>query len=179
MLSSNWGIVKQVHLRIPCELLRSGGCIVDCPSAEDVDIARTRHLCGLMKDATVLMLVLSTAPLGHSLRTLLEKSGFLQSVQDDATKQLVVVVPGDKFIKFLEKEKREDWEIRHQKEKIELLRKSLIKCSRAQEKLVAVSSFLEDSGRFKFFHFYRYRNILSSLYLPDKISLGAGTRKGA
>lgn len=127
---------------------------------DDADIARTRHLCGWMKESTCLLVMLSSAPMGHALRTLLEKSGYLHSVQEDATKQLAVVVPGDKFIKFMDKEKREDWEAQHKKEKVDTLRKSLIKCSRAQEKRNAVTAFIETSGRFKFFHFYRYALLL-------------------
>jgi hypothetical protein len=151
----HWGIVKHVSLHVPCELLRNGGCVVDAPVVDDADIARTRHLCGWMKEATQVVLVLSVAPLSHALRIFLEKSGYLHCVQEDTTKQLTVVIPGDKFIKYMDKDKREDWENRHKKEKLDTLRKSLIKCSRAQEKRNAVTAFIETSGRFKFFHFYR------------------------
>lgn len=153
---AHWGTVRCVSLRAPCDLLRSGGKIVDSPVVEDCDLARTRHLFGWMKECTALLVVLSNAPVSHALRALLEKSGYLHTVLEDPSKQLAVVVPGDKFINSMDREKREDWETRHKKEKIDALRKSLIKCSRAQEKRNAVSAFIETSGRFKFFHFYRY-----------------------
>lgn len=152
----HWGIVRQITVYAPCELLRCGGCIIDAPAVDDADVARARHLRASIEEADAVVMILSVSPLGHALRSLLERSGFLRAVQEDPTKRLAVIIPGDRFTKYMEKEKREEWEERHRKEKLDALRKSLIRCSRAQEKRSAVSAFMESSGRFKFIHFYRY-----------------------
>jgi hypothetical protein len=150
-----WGIIRKVTVYVPCELLRCGGRITYASVTEDADITRTAYLRSQLDEASAAVLVLSLAPMGNALRSLLEKSTFLQVVQEDPTKQLVVVVPGDKFVKYSDKEWRHEWEKRHKEEKLDALRKSLIKCSRAQDKRSSVSIFMENSERFKFFHFYR------------------------
>eukprot|EP00026_Physarum_polycephalum_P000180 Phypoly_transcript_00180.p1 GENE.Phypoly_transcript_00180~~Phypoly_transcript_00180.p1 ORF type:complete len:1997 (+),score=348.40 Phypoly_transcript_00180:137-6127(+) len=150
-----WGIVKYVTVHIPCELLQSGGRLVDSPCVADIDITRSQLLCEWLKESSAVVLVLSVSPLSHPLIMFLEKYGCFENLLEDKTKMLAVIVPGDKFTKFMDKEKREEWENRHKKEKMDILRKSLVKCSRAQEKRNAVNSLMEDSSRFKFLHFYR------------------------
>ena len=154
-VDTHWGIIRKVNIHAPCDLLRCGGRIVHASVVDDADTARATYLRSLLDEATAVVLVLSLAPIGNSLRAFLEKSTFVRSVLEDTAKQFVAVVPGDKFVKYTDREWRQEWEKRHKEEKVDSLRKSLIKCSRAQDKRTAASNFVDISGRFKFFHFYR------------------------
>lgn len=147
-----WGTVKNVIIRAPCELLRAGGRIVDTPCVADADILRARMLYEWLKEATGVVWVASISPLSHTLLAFLTKSGFLESALEDKTKQLAVVVPGDKFIKYMTNQMRVEWENTHKKDIMDSLHESLMKCSRVHG---APDSFMADSERFRFFHFYR------------------------
>jgi len=93
-----WGTIKYVTVHLPCTLLQGGGRILDPPCVADIDITHSQQLCEWINEATVVAMVLGPeAPLSSPLITLLEKSGYFETVLEDKTKQLAIIVCADKF----------------------------------------------------------------------------------